>query len=167
MKTSTIVWIAGIVIVLLGAWYFFAMPKTAVAPVPQPEQGTTVHTNPTGNDYVPGNLLLGVDSNATLGKYLIGSNGMTLYTYAPDTAGVSNCTGACATNWPPYTIADMSVLANIQAGITGKADIVTRAYGTMQVTYNGRPLYFYSGDTQSGDTKGNLANHAAWNVAKP
>ncbi len=43
-----------------------------------------------------------VANNATLGNILVDANGMTLYLYAKDTTGVSNCTGACQTNWPPF-----------------------------------------------------------------
>ena len=108
----------------------------------------------TGVAYVPGNLLLGTDGNKTLGTYLIGSNGMTLYTYAPDAPGVSNCIGQCAVNWPPYTVSDTSALKNLQAGVTGTAGTNTRADGTLQVTYNGKPLYFFKSDVNSGDTNG-------------
>jgi predicted lipoprotein with Yx(FWY)xxD motif len=36
--------------------------------------------------------------------------------------------------------------------------------GTLQVTYNGLPLYFYSGDRAPGDTNG---NYPGWNPVKP
>ena len=170
MKSSSLIWIIVIVLVVLAAgWYFVMMPKSPApaATAQGPQQGTVVNTNPNGHDYSPGNLLLGTDSSAALGTYLIGSNGMTLYTYASDTPGVSNCTGQCATNWLPYTVADTSALPNLEAGVTGTAGTLTRADGTMQVTYNGMPLYFYIGDKNSGDTLGNLADHAGWEVVKP
>jgi predicted lipoprotein with Yx(FWY)xxD motif len=116
--------------------------------------------------YAPGNLLLGADTSATLGKYLIGSNGMTLYHYTPDKPGVSNCTGQCAAAWPPYTVTSTDVLKNIQAGITGKVGSITRADGTIQVTYNGSPLYFYGGDNSPGDTSGQGIGNV-WYVVKP
>jgi predicted lipoprotein with Yx(FWY)xxD motif len=39
----------------------------------------------------------------------------------------------------------------------------------MQVTYNGHPLYYYYGDTKSGDTKGEglTAFGAGWYVVSP
>ncbi len=119
-----------------------------------------------GSQYIEGNLLLGTDATSTLGTYLIGYNGMTLYRYAPDAANISNCSGGCATTWPPYTIASTSALANIQAGITGKVSSIVRADGTMQVTYKGQPLYFYIKDAKSGDTTGQNVG-GVWFVVKP
>ncbi len=40
-----------------------------------------------------------------LGEILTGPDGRTLYVFTKDTAGVSNCTGACLQNWPPLTVA--------------------------------------------------------------
>ncbi len=135
------------------------------APATAPAQDTTTNTNPTGSDYTPGNLLLGLDTSDSVGTYLIASNGMTLYTYNKDTTGVSNCTGGCASAWPPYTVTDISVLGNLEAGVTGTAGTITRADGTMQVTYNGMPLYFFESDAVSGDTTGNGVN--GFTIAKP
>lgn len=163
MKTSTIIGIVVVILIVLGAGYWWMQSRSVPAPVPQ--QGTTVNTNPNGHDYSPGNLLLGTDANASLGTYLIASDGMTLYTSDADRAGVSNCTGECEINWPPYTVASAGVLANIQAGIGGKAGTLERADGSLQVTYNGMPLYFWIGDAKSGDATGNGVN--GFVVVKP
>jgi len=39
------------------------------------------------------------------GKALVDGKGMTLYVFDRDAAGVSNCNGVCATNWPPLAAA--------------------------------------------------------------
>src|SRR6185369_15743956 len=145
MKTSTIIGVVVAVIIIAGVWYWWSWGgMQTLVPAPA-QQGTDTNTPSPAlmSQYVDGNLLLGSDSNATLGKYLIAYNGMTLYMYTKDTAGVSNCSGQCAVSWPPYTIASRSALANLQAGITGKVGTITRADGTMQVTYNNEPLYFW------------------------
>jgi predicted lipoprotein with Yx(FWY)xxD motif len=118
-----------------------------------------------GYAYVPGNLLLGLGATTT-GQYLIADNGMTLYTYANDTTDTSNCTSQCAVTWPPYTIDSADELANLQAGIGGKAGFITRADGSMQVTYNGMPVYFYTGDQASGDTNGQGVG-GQWSIVTP
>jgi predicted lipoprotein with Yx(FWY)xxD motif len=81
---------------------------------------------------------------------------MTLYIDKADKARVSNCTGACAVTWPPYTVPS-SIAANLVGstpGITGSVGTIKRANGAIQVTYNNLPLYFYSRDKLVGDAKG-------------
>jgi len=136
-----------------------------------PDQGNMGATS-TGSVQQPGdgsspsqNLALGTDSNAKVGTYLIGNNGMTVYSYDKDTVGVSNCTGTCAKNWPPYTVPAGTIL-NLQAGVSGAIATIARADGTMQVTYQGKPLYFYVGDKTSADITGNGIG-GVWHVVKP
>lgn len=156
MKTSSVVWIIVALVIIAGALWWGTMPKRAAAPAP--ETATTTAA-------IPGdNLTLGQDSSATVGSYLIAYNGMTLYTYSSDTAGVSNCSGSCAKNWPPYTITSTANLV-AESPIAGAITTITRADGTTQVAYNGQPLYFYSGDTSSNDTKGQGLD--GFHVAKP
>jgi predicted lipoprotein with Yx(FWY)xxD motif len=116
---------------------------------------------------IGGNVSLGTNSSANLGNYLVAYNGMTLYTFANDTTNKSNCTGGCAANWPPYIVgAEDNVAAQVKAGVGGKVDTIVRADGKAQVTYNGKPLYFYAHDTKAGDTTGQGVG-GVWFVAKP
>ena len=94
-----------------------------------------------------------------------GSNGMTVYTFTKDTAGSgqSACTGACLVKWPPLTVATGST-PTAGAGVSGTLGTITSPDGTMQVTFNGLPLYFYQGDKAAGDTTGSYPN---WNLVKP
>ena len=84
-----------------------------------------------------------------------GTNGMTLYTFDKDVAdsGKSLCTAGCATKWPPLTVS--SGTTPTAGGASGKLATIARDDGTTQVTYNGLPVYFYTGDTKAGDTTGN------------
>ncbi len=84
---------------------------------------------------------------------LTNSSGKTLYWFAPDTSTTSNCSGSCATYWPPVT---GPVTAG--SGVTGTLSTITRPDGTMQATYDGHPLYTYVGDTAAGQAKGNGLN---------
>jgi predicted lipoprotein with Yx(FWY)xxD motif len=95
-----------------------------------------------------------------------GSNGMTVYTFTNDTSGSgkSACSGGCLTKWPALTVA-AGTAPTAGDGVTGALATITRADdGTLQVTYNGLPLYFFSGDKAPGDTNGSYPN---WNLVKP
>ena len=161
---KTLVAVIVVAAVLAGGAWWWLMQGNA-APANTEQQSTSSDTN-SRYAYIPDNLLLGTDATTSVGTYLIGSSGMTLYTYAKDVEGASNCTGQCASVWPPYTISSRDVLQNVQAGITGKVDAITRADGTMQVTYAGEPLYYYVQDKTSDDIKGQNVG-SVWFVAKP
>lgn len=109
-------------------------------------------------------LNIGTD-NATLGNYLIASNSMTLYYFTKDTSGVSNCYDACANSWKPYIISSTDSI-EIGQGIMGNISTIVRTDGTMQLTYNGAPLYFWSKDIKPGDTNGQNIG-SVWFVVKP
>jgi predicted lipoprotein with Yx(FWY)xxD motif len=108
-----------------------------------------------------------IEAKSINGKNVLvaGSNGMTVYTYTADTAnsGKSACSGGCLTNWPALTVAS-GTTPTAGSGVTGKIGTITRDDGTIQVTYNGLPLYFYAGDTAPGDTNGSYPN---WNLVTP
>ena len=89
---------------------------------------------------------------------------MALYTYTKDTAGVSNCTGSCATFWPPYIVSkSQGLVAGLN--INGALGTIKRSDGTLQLTYKGAPLYFWSQDGKAGEVTGNNVN--GFVVAKP
>ena len=73
---------------------------------------------------------------------LVGPNGLTLYTHAGDTATSSTCSGGCASAWPPLAV-PAGASATAGTGVSGTLATLTRADGTLQVTYNGKPLYFW------------------------
>ena len=104
-------------------------------------------------------------TDATNGTFLVAaSNQMTLYMFARDTAGVSNCTGACLTRWPVLSVWEGTTI-DAGPGITGQVSTITRPDGLTQVTYKGSPLYFYYKDVAVGDTTG--AGISNWALAKP
>lgn len=91
--------------------------------------------------------------NATVGNYMVNATGWALYTYAKDTpySGNSTCYGECAALWPSFYAANISTPKNINASKFGS---ITRVGGVMQTTYNGMPLYFYSGDRSASAING-------------
>ena len=86
-----------------------------------------------------------------LGKLLTDPAGRTLYWFTKDKPGVSNCSGGCLAIWPPFT---SSGALTLPAGVPGKLSTITGSNGSAQVSYDGMPLYYYSKDTQPGDTAG-------------
>ena len=80
---------------------------------------------------------------------LINSQGMTLYYNTPDTTSAV-CSGGCASAWPPLLSPSTPASA---ATLPGTLNLLTDANGS-QVTYNGHPLYTFSGDTAPGQING-------------
>jgi predicted lipoprotein with Yx(FWY)xxD motif len=108
---------------------------------------------------------LAVSNTADLGDFLTTFDGMTLYTFANDEAGVSNCADDCAANWPPFTVMEGDRVA-ASAAAMGELGTITRADGAIQVTYNGMPLYLWKDDAAPGDTLGQGLGDV-WFVAAP
>jgi predicted lipoprotein with Yx(FWY)xxD motif len=95
------------------------------------------------------------------GGMLVGTSGMTLYTFDKDTAGSgkSACNGPCADNWPPLK-------AGATDRVEGDYSVVTRDDGSKQWAYKGQPLYFWTKDAKPGDTSGDGVK-GVWHTAKP
>jgi predicted lipoprotein with Yx(FWY)xxD motif len=95
-------------------------------------------------------------ANENLGKILVDSQGRTLYLFQRDPGTESTCTGACAVDWPP-----LRATGNPTVGGGANASVLAtsaRSDGTPQVTYNGHPLYRFSGDQSPNDTTGQGVN---------
>lgn len=75
------------------------------------------------------------------------TRGMTLYTYAKDAPGKSNCTGDCTKDNPPFIAA-----ANAKA--SGQWSLIKRDDGAKQWAHKGDPLYTYTGDKMNGSLNG-------------
>ena len=100
--------------------------------------------------YIP----LAVATGGELGQYLVDAEGRSVYLFEADTQGtggqqaVSGCYDACAEAWPPL-IAGAAFDPGVN--LVGTAP---RNDGTMQVTYNGWPVYYYVKDRAPGQTTG-------------
>jgi predicted lipoprotein with Yx(FWY)xxD motif len=95
------------------------------------------------------------------GSALAGPNGHVLYTYDPDTATASSCTGGCATKWPPL-VGTPQPGAGLDAAEFGT---IMRADGSKQVTYDHHPLYYYAKDEDAEDVYGDGVG-GVWHLAK-
>lgn len=113
----------------------------------------------TGNSPAVNNSVLATKTDSSLGQYLADPSGKPLYTYNADTQGVSNCSGACLANWPPYTV--KGSLGNLPSGVS---TIKRSDNGETQYTYNGLPLYYFISDSVGKVTGSNVDN---FKLAKP
>lgn len=106
---------------------------------------------------------LGVGMTDELGSFLTDAEGMTLYIFTKDMAdsGASVCNDDCAANWPPYFVEG----AMLPEGTPGELTTITRDDGTMQLAYNGMPLYLWVNDTAPGDVTGQGVGDV-WYVAE-
>lgn len=97
------------------------------------------------------------------GKVLV-ANGKTLYYLAPG----KKCDSACLSIWPPLTA---SKGATAGSGVQkAKLGTTKDSQGARQVTYSGKPVYWFAGDSK-GTVKGNITDKwGKWTavvVAKP
>ena len=107
--------------------------------------------------------------NSRFGQILVDAQGRALYLFAADKTKDSTCYDACATAWPPMLVdkgATIDAMHGATASLTGTT---TRKDGTVQVTYNGHPLYYFVDDKNPGEIKCQAAVNfgAAWYVVDP
>ncbi len=88
-----------------------------------------------------------------VGTVLVSPSGLTLYHLSTESGSSIQCTGQCASVWPPF-LESGGTLPTESGGASGTLGTVTRPDGKTQVTYNGMPLYRYSGDSQPGQANG-------------
>lgn len=97
-----------------------------------------------------------------VGMVLVDSNGMTVYDFHKDKGTTSSCYGPCEQAWPPVTTEGEPTAGN--GASASKLGTTERKDGTMQVTYDGHPLYTYVDDEKPGEANGNdsKAFGASW-----
>jgi predicted lipoprotein with Yx(FWY)xxD motif len=100
------------------------------------------------------------------GKVLVDANGKTLYAFAADSPGESNCTGSCLQYWPA---AEVSGAVSHSPDVTAKLATIKRSDGTTQLTVNGWPVYTYAADSGPGQATGQGVNLSGglWWVVDP
>ena len=82
------------------------------------------------------------------GRIVFDANGRALYAFTRDPKGRSTCYGPCAAAWPPYIVrGQLRAPTGVRRSLLGTT---LRRDGSRQLTFGGRPLYFYVGDTGPG-----------------
>lgn len=145
--TTIVVTIAVALVVLYGGYKL--VHHFTKAPVVQQSTQSTITPSVTQTNNAPTNNIYMTKTDSSKGTYLTDFQGMTLYTYSKDKPGVSNCTGTCATNWPPYTSG-----ATAQSQFPADITVITRSDGSKQFAWKGMPLYYFASDTKAGQITG-------------
>lgn len=102
-----------------------------------------------------------------LGEFIVDGEQMTLYGFSQDREGVSFCYHRCAEDFPPLlTEGEPQAGEGVDASLLGTLE---RADGSVQVTYNGHPLYYHFEDEVPNDTLGQRqqAYRGEWYVISP
>jgi predicted lipoprotein with Yx(FWY)xxD motif len=101
--------------------------------------------------------------SATLGKTVLTTlSGRTLYSLSAEANGRFICTGPCLKEWFPLMVpAGTKPTGPVRLGTIERPD-----NGRTQVTYKGRPLYRFSGDSKRGDANGEgIKDVGTWHAA--
>lgn len=170
-KTTTYAVAAVIVIAIIGVvLYYESGMSTNPYSYTNPASTSSASTSSasTSSSSTTATYTAAISSSATLGKYLIDSNGMTLYYFKSDTVSttspVSACTSStCKSTWPAFYASSITVPSGL---ISSDFTAFTRSDGSMQTAYKGMPLYHYSGDSKAGDTSGQGIGNL-WYVVAP
>ena len=136
--------------VLAGLAATLALAATASAGTPTPTPQASVMTR-----------------SGPMGTYLTDGQGKSLYLFVADKTSTSTCSGPCAAAWPPLLT---SGAPKAGPGVDqSKLGTSPRSGGATQVTYNGHPLYLFTGDTAAGQTSGQGLNNfgALWWLVNP
>ena len=147
MKRSTTIVLTVVALIILASAGYLIFHK------PSRPAASNLSLTPVNNS------ILITKTSSSLGQYLAEPDGQPLYIYNSDRSGVSNCTGTCLTTWPPYI--DTGSTTGLPAGI---GTIKRSDNGEIQYTYNGLPLYTFTGDSK-GKVTGNGV--LGFSVAKP
>jgi len=99
-------------------------------------------------------IVISTVKNSKLGTLLV--SGKTLYTLSPSKTA---CTAACTRIWPEVLLPKGVTKATAGSGVSAaKLGSIMRANGALQVTYGGKALYWFSGDSAAGQVHGNVTD---------
>jgi predicted lipoprotein with Yx(FWY)xxD motif len=95
---------------------------------------------------------IGTAEIAGLGTVLVDSEGMTVYDFTVDKGTRSECYGGCESAWPPVTTNGKPTAG--EGAMSSALGTTKRKDGTVQVIYEGHPLYTFVGDEGPGEANG-------------
>lgn len=155
-----------------GAWPVLASLTVLLAVLPASGCGSSparAHTAGTGPATSGQTVRVAARAIPGVGTVLVTSKGYALYVFAPDNHRAVTCTGACAGSWPPLMLpagAELAAGPGVKQSLLGSAP---DPEGGRVVSYDGWPLYGYSGDVQPAQATGQNIdlNGGEWYVIRP
>jgi predicted lipoprotein with Yx(FWY)xxD motif len=120
--------------------------SSSSSPESSEESGATTASNSGGGGTISAAEISG------LGKVLVDAEGMTVYLFTPDKGSTSVCYGGCESAWPPVTAEGKPTAG--EGAMSSALGTTKRKDGSLQVTYEGHPLYTFVGDKGSGEANG-------------
>lgn len=149
MKSGIIAIVIIAAVVVLGwTYYQYGNPLEDSSNIASPTPSVSLRSN---------NGVVAIAHSETLGDYLTDNKGVTLYVFGDDKSIDSSCNDDCAQKWPPflYDNRDLTdttdpLLKNLNVG--KRSDTTNETY---QYAWGNKPLYYYQGDINPGDTNGN------------
>ncbi|MGH2641347.1 MAG: COG4315 family predicted lipoprotein [Actinomycetota bacterium] len=102
--------------------------------------------------------------DSDFGEIVVDAEGRTLYVFLADTGSDSTCYDECEDSWPPLTVeGDPAAGDGIDASLLGTTE---REDGSVQVTLDGHPLYYFAADETPDDINGQDVGDV-WYVVSP
>jgi len=116
----------------------------------------------TGTAGAASRLVISTAKNSQFGTILVSHS--PLYTLKPSS---TPCNASCQTIWPEVLLPKGAKKATAGTGVNAsKLGTIKRAHGALQVTYGGKPLYWFSGDSAGSQVNGNITDTwGAWSVS--
>jgi predicted lipoprotein with Yx(FWY)xxD motif len=158
---------AAIVVVVLALTGGSTKKSAASAATRAPAGATSAYGAPASSSGASRAGTIIKAQTSSLGRVLTDGHGRTLYLFEADKPNVSKLSAAGLSIWPPF--APTGKPRAKSGALAAKIGTITGANGKAQLTYAGHPLYYYVGDTKSGQTSGQALNQfgAEWYVLAP
>ena len=127
----------------------------------EPEGGTSSPTESEPSE-APAEATVGVE-DSDFGEIVVDAEGRTLYVFLVDEGTESTCYDDCEASWPPLTVEGEPVAGE---GVDGPLGTTEREDGSIQVTLDGHPLYYFAADETPDDVNGQGVGEV-WYVVSP
>jgi predicted lipoprotein with Yx(FWY)xxD motif len=129
----------------------------------EPEEGASSPTESAAPSEEPAAPTVAVE-DSDFGQIVVDAEGRTLYVFLADTGSDSTCYDECEDSWPPLTVeGDPAAGEGIDASLLGTTE---REDGSVQVTLDGHPLYYFAADETPDDINGQDVGDV-WYVVSP